>query len=186
MTTWRMTLSVALTLLALGAPARPLAAQLLTGQRVRVEVGGAERVTGTITALTPEAISLDIDGTRRTFPRSSLTDVEVSTGIGSHWKTGAAVGGVVGAVGTFVALNQGGSTNPCDSDANQDAMGMGACVGIAALGGLGGALVGGFVGSLMHSERWERVPLDAVRLGLLPSRDGPSVGLSVTLALPRR
>jgi len=186
MTAIRSPLLVALTLVALGAPARPLAAQLLTGQRVRVEVSGAERVTGTITALTPEAVSLDIDGTGRTFPRSSLTAVELSTGIGSYWKIGAAVGGVVGAVGTFVALNRGDSTNPCDSDANQDAMGMGACVGIAALGGVGGALVGGFVGSLVHSERWETVPLDAVRLGLLPSRGGPSLGLSVALALPSR
>jgi hypothetical protein len=182
----RTSLVLAVALLALVAPARPLAAQLLTGQRVRVEVSGAERVTGTVTALSPEAITLDIDGTGRTFPRSSLTDVEVSTGIGSHWKTGAAVGAVVGAVGTFVVLDRGGSTNPCDSDANQDAMGMGACVGIAALGGLGGALIGGFVGSLAHSERWETVPLDEVRLGLLAPSGGRSLGLTVALTLPRR
>jgi hypothetical protein len=182
----RMALLVAFTLLALGAPARPLSAQLLTGQRVHVEISDAEWLTGTITALSAEAVSLDIGGTSRTFPRSSLTKVEVSTGIRSYWKTGAAVGAVVGAVGTFVVLDRGGSTNPCDSDANQDAMGMGACVGIAALGGLGGALIGGFVGSLAHSERWETVPLDEVRLGLLAPSGGRSLGLTVALTLPRR
>lgn len=125
---WRTMLLVALTLLALGAPARPLTAQ----------------------------------------------------GTQSHWKTGAAVGGVVGAVGTFVLLNQGGSTNPCDSSANQDAMGTSACLGIAALGGLAGALIGGLIGSRVRSEA------QAIRLGVLPPTGGRPFGFSVAFTPPRR
>lgn len=98
----------------------------------------------------------------------------------SHWKTGAIVGGVVGGVGTFVVLNQGDSTNPCDSGANQDAMGMGACLGIAAAGGVAGALIGGLIGSRVRTRT------HAVRVGVLPPTGGRPLGLSFSFTPPRR
>lgn len=58
---------------------------------------------------------------------------------------GAGVGFVVGAGATWAALNAGGSTAPCDRDANQDAMGAGECLGLAIVGGALGALVGALV-----------------------------------------
>jgi len=104
----------------------------------------------------------------------------------SHWKTGAVVGAVAGGVGTFVLLNQGGSTNPCDSDANQDAMGMGACVGIAALGAAGGALIGGLIGSLIRGERRSDLQVEGLRLGVLPPGGGQPLGVSFSFTSPRR
>src|SRR6266566_3201957 len=46
---------------------------------------------------------------------------------------GAGAGFLVGAGITFVLLNGGGSTSPCDQSANQDAIGSDPCLGLAAL-----------------------------------------------------
>lgn len=63
----------------------------------------------------------------------------------SHW-LGAAIGGVIGFAGSYVILNSGDSTAPCDESANQDAIGTRYCVGLYVLGGLAGAGVGWLVG----------------------------------------
>lgn len=155
----RMTrVAVLAAVLMLGALVLPLSAQVETGQRVRVTLAGDGRVTGTVTALSSADLVLESDGSTRTIPRTDVSLLEVSQGTRSHWKTGAVVGGVVGAVGTFLVLNSGSSsssTNMCDSEHNQDAIGMGPCLLLAGLGGgVGGALVGGVVGSLIRGDRW--------------------------------
>lgn len=82
---------------------------------------------------------------------------------------GAIAGGVVGAVGTYIALNTGGSTAFCDQDENQDAIDQQWCVGLYVAGGVLGATVGALLGG-----RVSRVG-DATRsrLLLIP---GPGMG----------
>jgi hypothetical protein len=61
----------------------------------------------------------------------------------------AGVGFVLGGGATWAILHSGGSTAPCDRDANQDAMRAGECIGITVLGGAAGALVGALVAGLL-------------------------------------
>jgi len=55
------------------------------------------------------------------------------------------------------------------------------CVALgAAAFGVTGALVGLGIGALLKSERWEEVPLDRLRVNIVPQRDGRfALGLSV-------
>lgn len=49
------------------------------------------------------------------------------------------------------------------------------------MGGVLGGLIGGGIGALSHSERWETVSRDEVRVSLrvAPSNAGTQLGLSV-------
>lgn len=194
---WR---SATLLAFAILVPTRPARAQqrpaVQPGERVRVVRGcvdgqpgasatgasacDASPLVGSLLALSPDSIALRADDATVVYPSSSVTRLEVSRGQTSHWKTGALIGFPVGALIVFSALNTGDSTNPCDPSSNQDAAGMGFCVGVAALaGGVPGALLGGTIGWLIRSERWEPVPLGSVGLRMLP--DGrPGVAFSLT------
>jgi hypothetical protein len=143
--------------------------------------GGATcRIEGRLDRLGPDGITLAGASSSTRHPLASVTRIEVSRGERSRWLTGAGAGFVAGAVGTYVALDRGGSTNPCDPSANQDAIGQGSCLGLAAAGGIAGAGLGALVGSLFRSERWEEVPQDRWRVSLGPG-PGAQFRLSVTL-----
>lgn len=86
----------------------------------------------------------------------------------STW-IGAGAGFVVGGVATYVILNTGGSTAPCDQDANQDAMSTGECIGITALGALAGAGIGLLIGRAFRSDRLEAISRDGLRIGWSPA-----------------
>jgi hypothetical protein len=184
--TSRKILATMLAALALGAPPRPLAAQQTPqpGQRVRISLADDGRVTGTLVGLPSDSLVLETADGTRAYARSAITQLELSRDSRSHWKKGAVIGGVTGAVATFLVLNSGSpaSTNICDSEHNQDAIGTGPCLALAGLaGGLGGALLGAGVGSLLHSEAWAPASLEGVRLTLLPwgSRSFVTVSVSV-------
>lgn len=171
--------------------AQELPAWVEPGARVRLalpcEAGrppGTETPTGVcheegrLVSVQGRAIALATAESTRSYPLSVVTRLEVSRGTRSRWRTGAAVGLLAGAGGTFALLNRGDSTNPCDSSTNQDAMGMSACVGVAALGGVAGAGVGALIGKLFRTEEWQRVPTDQVRVSL-----APRAGLELRVAL---
>jgi len=144
--------------------------------------GGATcRIEGRLDHLGPDGITLAGASSSTRHPLASVTRIEVSRGERSRWLTGAGAGFVAGAVGTYVALDRGGSTNPCDPSTNQDAIGQGSCLALAAAGGLAGAGLGALVGSLFRSERWEDVPEDRWRVSLGP-RPGAQLQLSVVLS----
>lgn len=71
---------------------------------------------------------------------------------------GALVGFVVGTAATVIITRSGGSTAPCDSSANQDALSTGECIGIAAAGGLVGAGVGALIGSRIRVSALQALP----------------------------
>ncbi len=182
----RRILSTALAVLALGAPLRTAAQQTpQPGQRVRISLADDDRVTGTLVRLPSDSLVLETADATRAYPRSAITQLELSRGSRSHWKTGAVVGAVTGAVATFLVLNSGSpsSTNICDSEHNQDAIGKGPCLALAGLaGGLGGALLGGVVGSLLHGEAWAPASLEGVRVTSL--RWGSRSGVAVSVRVP--
>lgn len=70
-------------------------------------------------------------------------------GGGSYWLPGAVIGLSVGAGATFLVLHSGGSTAPCDRAKNQDAMEPRECLGLVAVGGVAGAVIGAVAGSFI-------------------------------------
>jgi hypothetical protein len=194
MTIARPTLAVLVLLPAVPAFAGERSTLLEPGARLRLTLPCADalpspgersgslcRIEGRVDDLDPDAITLTRGSSSTRHPLASVSRIEVSRGERSRWKAGAVAGFVVGAVGTYVALDRGDSTNPCDHSTNQDAMGQGACIALAAAGGVAGAGLGALVGRLFRSERWEDVPKDRwrVSLGLRP---GIRFHVSVALA----
>ncbi|MFN0178251.1 MAG: hypothetical protein ACKVZ0_05590 [Gemmatimonadales bacterium] len=133
------------------------------------------RYQGTLVGL--PADSLTIAGAHGTIhlDHRGVTQLEISRGR-SQWLPGAGVGFLPGAGITYLVLHQGGSTSLCDRSANQDAMSRGACGGLTVLGGLAGAGLGAIVGGRFRSERWQVVPVERLRVSLVPRR-GVAVGL---------
>lgn len=146
----------------------------------RAPGSGACRQEGRVVAVEGDTITLAAAESTHSHRLSATSRIEVSRGSRSRWLAGAGVGFVVGTAGTYALLNQGGSTNPCDRSANQDAIGPAACVGLAAVGGVAGAGAGALIGRLFRTERWQEVPVEGLRVTLGPR---PGVGLHVTVAL---
>ena len=108
------------------------------------------------------------------IPRSSIAQVWMVEGKkGNFWPgfgVGLLAGGVIGA-----AI---GSTQEFCliwSGCGESATGIGVLIGAPA-----GALLGGVVGLLIRSDRWAEVPLDRVRVGVLPQPDGLGIGASIS------
>ncbi len=101
-----------------------------------------------------------------------VTRLDVYRGRKSNWGKGALIGG------TFLGLAFGGlgwwfCVDECEPRAALAAAGL-------VLGFAGGALIGGVIGALIKSDRWEEVPLDQLRVSFMPQRDGRfAFGLSV-------
>lgn len=123
---------------------------------------------GRVVSIQGDTVTLAASESARSYTLAATSRIEVSRGSRSAWRVGAGAGFLVGAAGTFAVLNQGESTNPCDSSANQDAIGMGGCVGLAAAAGVAAAGVGALIGKLFRTEDWQEVPVDRVRVSLWP------------------
>lgn len=159
-----------------------------TGTRLRVTLSceGPTRSTtarecrakGRLVRWQSDTVVLAGEGSAASYALSSIRGVEVSRGHRSYRLAGAGTGLVLGAGVTYLVLNSGGSTAPCDQDANQDAMSSEECLGLTALGAVAGAGLGFLIGGLFRTERWEEIPLDRLRMGI-----GPSPGGRLTLAL---
>lgn len=123
-------------------------------------------VEGRLLRLGSDSLTMASAQATHTYAFSDLVRAEIGNGLRSRRSLGAGVGGVFGAVATYVALNSGGSTAFCDQSANQDSIDTGWCLGLYVLGGLAGAGLGSLVGGLMTSERWEVVPLESLGVSL--------------------
>jgi hypothetical protein len=158
---------------ALGRSQEGGAPDLVPGTRVRVTAAasGPKPLTGTIRALSDEAITLAVEGRDMEVAvfRDGIVRLEVSEG--RNRRKGLLIGGV--AVATVGALIGGvGCRDSSDFDSWH-------CATI--LGGLGfaaGAGVGAIVGA---GDRWRDVPPDGFRVTLAPTAGGRP-GLSVRLA----
>ena len=138
------------------------------GSRVRILVPcalmtpsgqGDCQLTGRLDRWAPDSLTLAESETTTPFALADLKRLQVSEGQRSYKFLGAGVGAVIGAGLTYLILNSGGSTALCNQSENQDAMNSSECVGLYALGGLGGAGIGFLIGGMIHSERWQDVQL---------------------------
>ena len=152
-------------------PLASLEAQL-PGQRVRITAPqlGISKYSGILVAVDGDTLTVD---TLR-VALMNVTRLDVYMGRKGHAGTGAVVGGLVVGVPfaiLFAAVCEGVDIN-CTGTG-------GAAVGFL-MGGAAGALVGAGVGLLIKSDRWEEVPLHALRVSVAPQRDGRfGLGLSV-------
>ena len=165
-----LALFVVLTILHSGFPPALWAAETMPspGTTVRVtfpcellrsSVRGECRDVGRLARWDGDSLSVAFAETTGTMRLADLIRLEASAGKKSHRGLGAGLGFVLGAGLTYLILESGGSTSPCDQNANQDAMSNEECWGITALGGAAGAGLGFVVGGLFQSDRWKEVPL---------------------------
>jgi hypothetical protein len=110
----------------------------------------------------------------RVTPWSQVGSVEVSRGKGGHAGTGAAAGAIVGAIPG--ALSGMAFAGLCECSHPNYAGG-------ALIGGLifagPGALVGAIVGQLVRTERWGAVPVDRLRVTIIPEARRLGISLAV-------
>lgn len=161
------------------SPAVGQTTRLEPGTRLRVTIPCTEQVPtqsptrgptcpteGRLLRLASDSLTLESNRVAQTYAISSVVRAEVGDR-GSYRSLGAGIGAVAGATATFVALNAGGSTAYCNQSANQDSIDPGPCFGLYALGALAGAGLGALLGGRITRERWEVVPLESLRIGLL-------------------
>ncbi len=146
----------------------PAAAQRLpplqSGTRIRYAVSPDSGTTiGTLLVQHGDSLWVLVEpaGASATLAASSLTRLEVSRGQRDHWRAGVGLGFLAGAViGAAATLSRpassvhvvlGGITVKADEDRPREAV-----IGAVALGTVG-ALVGGFIGANIRSDRWEVV-----------------------------
>jgi hypothetical protein len=128
---------------------------------------------GTFWAWEGDSLIMESNGNALALSLDSVTTLEVSAGRRSQTGLGMGIGGVAGfLVGAVV-----GETSCADDvivTSGQCAIAAGLVFGI------GGALLGGVVGTATKTDRWVAVPLDRLRVSFAPQRDGRfALGASV-------
>jgi hypothetical protein len=139
------------------------------GARIRVSspVLGREPRIGHFIAVRGDTLFMwrDVTLDSLTVPLSSVRRLEVSAWHGSHTKTGAIVGAVLGAgVGALMAKPTsctGGGSSGCSGYAGRAARGQ--TFGALALGGALGGGIGALVGRAFSREKWAPVSLGLAR-----------------------
>ena len=137
----------------------------LTGQRVRVTTGQEhEPRIGVLSEVTPEMLTIRTEPSTAPVKirRADVVDLKVSRGVKRHTLhgllAGAAVwGAIVGVLAATSSLPESGVNSPLF------------------IGGL--LAVGAGVGSMIKTERWERVPDSAVAVSIAPTKGGCGVRL---------
>lgn len=142
------------------------------------------RMEGTLEGTVGDSLAISHAGTTTSYSRDAVRALEVRDGTRSHWMLGAGAGLAAGTLGMVAVLNSGGSTASCDGSANQDALSSGECLGLYALGGVGGAGLGALVGSLIRTDRWRTVPLERLSVGPRTTAAGGGVAFGVSLRVP--
>ena len=161
-----------------GSASTQIAAQepLASGSRVRVTAPDCALRGQAATFRALRADTLVLETTE--CPLASVTRFDVSRGQKSRAGIGILVGAGAGALGAVIY---------CSQDKNEFSD-EGKCVLFdddttpfqALIFGAAGGIVGGFVGYLIKTDRWEEVPLERLRVSLNPQRDGGfALGFSV-------
>ena len=153
---------VSIGLILLCASAAALAGQVAVvapGSRVRLRTGSAT-LEGQVIRVAADSVSIVPSAGNRgaiAIPAAQVGSLDVWRGRASQWRTGAEIGSFAGfaaASAVFAARMRHCVGAACNK--------AGFWVGYGAAGSLAGAVVGGLVGAVFHSDRWERVPLGPV------------------------
>jgi hypothetical protein len=136
--------------------------RIAPGNRVRVtapKISGT-RIVGTYDHMDADTLVVQVGGRTRSFPRTAVTRLDVSTGQKGNAGTGALYGALFGAGIGALAL---GTSAVC---ADEGIGGTCALVG-AGGGGVAGLLIGALLGSASKSDRWQAVPVTAAPVSFL-------------------
>ncbi len=173
----RLVVSIGLILLSMGdASLAGQAAAVAPGSRVRLRTGSS-RLEGQVVRVDTDSLSLILSAGNRgpiAIPAAQVQSLDVWGGRASQWRSGAEIGSFVGFAAASAVF----------------AARMGRCVGAAcaksvlwvdygAVGSLAGAVVGGLVGIVFHSDRWERVPLGPVHPQIAVQAGEQGVAVSI-------
>ena len=157
----------------------------VTGERVRLMTVGAEtRQKGVVVQSDAEflIVSLGSGQPPVRIPLASIERLEIARGRRTAAKEGALWGGVLGTVLGGLAVF-GLSQAMCDYGSDCGGS-MEAFLAGAGIFGAAGAGVGALAGLAVKTDRWERVPVDRVRVGIRPVAHG--AGMQVSLGWGRR
>jgi len=145
------------------------------GRRIRVQVPSASEAwqAGTLIALTPDSLVLDIVGegetwgevTRTVYAIPKITRVEESSGVHNHVIDGAYIGANVGMMATLLGY----PTTLWDPGGSEF---WGVTIGCM----IGGAVIG----STVRTENWWKRPLRSIHVSVPPGHDGAVVGATLT------
>ena len=157
----------------------------VTGEKVRVTTLKSEsRERGVVVQTDAEFLTVSI-GSGMAPVRIALASIErleVARGRRTAAKEGALWGGVVAAaLGALAVAGIGEAL--CENATSCGASAEGYLVGIGIFGAAGAGL-GALAGLAIKTDRWERVPLDRLRVGIRPVADG--AGVQVSLGWGRR
>jgi hypothetical protein len=174
---------VSMTLVALAlVPFATLAAQepappLEPGTRVRVTAPalGIEKQVAMFESVRGDTLVMLADTRMIPCPLSSVTRIDRYHGRKSWgWWKGALIGLGAGATAGAIWGAFEYEAGNCGSFDESDCIVLGAIIiGVPA------TLVGGVVGALIRTDRWEEVPLDQLRVSFVPRRDGLALSISV-------
>lgn len=163
---------------------RPAPGTFAPGARIRVDAPRllVNRRVGTLVALRSDSLVFAPDRETRTVavPRGELRQVDLAVrerSRGAGARKGALVGlGIGGALGATIAIAGAVSESRSDGDEFDGLVGAVTFVtgSVVTLLGTG---IGALIGTAAGGSDWRRVPLDAQRWTLAPSRRG--VGLAV-------
>ncbi len=156
------------------------------GERVRVTrppicpptytscVGPPRQSVGTFLAWKADSLVMESNGDTLAVPLDIVTGLDVSWGRKTNTAKGAGIGFLIGSLaGAFIGY---ASYEECKSQ------GLFSCIGDfgpgfnalggALVGGLGGGVVGALIGGSSKTDRWKEVPLDRLRVNIVPRRHG--------------
>jgi hypothetical protein len=159
-----------------------LVGSIAVGSKVRLLAPTAMQGTieGTVMTTDAESLLIGVDGRGPArVSRNAITRFEIAFGRRRHTRTGLIIGAAAGAlvVGVIAAIPKDEACPPgepttqscLDDRSVLLALGLPAC-----------AAEGAAIGALIKSDRWLPVPLENVRVSLVPTR-GHGVGLSLAL-----
>lgn len=147
---------------------------LRPGQRVRVTAPnlGLDMQTATFQRFGGDTLVLS----SASYPLSEIARLDMHQGQRGHFWLGAGIGAGIGAVpGVVIALQLCENDWVCRDDLEAEA----ALLGFG-IGGVVGGLLGGGIGALIKTDKWVQVPLDRLRVSVVPQRRGRfGFGMSV-------
>jgi hypothetical protein len=162
-------------------PANPfMRTQPVPGQRIRIEVRGAElsRQTGSLVALTPDSLVLRRDSTPPSWDDAarvavavpSISRYAIGTGVRNHAPEGAYIGGSSVLLVSMAGFLW-GACLPCEAN-----------VWYVTAGGMA---VGALIGSTVEHEDFRKRSLRSLRVEVTPLPGG-GVGIGASVGLRRR
>jgi hypothetical protein len=162
------------------------AVRVFPGTRVRVSLRATtthltrDRIIGSLVSVQSDTLVVSEHAGRAdlVLPTEAIASLEVSRGRKSAAGKGAVIGLVSGAAGgVATGLIACGGGNCAESGLGDVTALLSAALGLG--GGLTGAGIGALVGGRIHSDRWEKVPVRDLRVGLGPSGSGASLRVSL-------